>query len=562
MRSTGGVAMGLFSSLVTWLRGEPAVSKKAGGGLGASTVVGSGRPGSLTGARYVVLDVETTGLSPQRDRVLELALVTVDGSGRVVDEWATRVNPQGPVGATHIHGITEADVARAPIFPDVLGEVTHRLTGAAVVAHNAAFDLAFLRAEFARAGWKMPFLPCLCTLEASSYYLPGLSRRRLGDCCDAAGIRLEQAHAALGDARATAQLLRTYISAQVPPTPRAADLDLTKTAAAVTWPTAPHPEPLLPAGSGAPTYRSAQARKPATTPAPLVQLVSRFSLEEALDEGAHPLSLAYLEKLAEALSDGILTDDEADDLQELASIHGLLDADVSATHTAFLLALAHQALAEGRVSRAERDELMRLAALLGLDDKLVPRLTKQAEAARHRRLADGLAPLPATWDMGEPLRVGDKVVFTGCDETERARLEASSEERGVLVMGKVSRNTAMVVTDGTFLGTKAADARELGTRAVTPKQYAVLLSHIQPALTAVRQEKEPLQSPQALSRPTAEEPAQSGPVPRRAAEPQAEDDRYDPAAVRAWAREQGIEVGSRGRLPATLIDAFRGSVGP
>jgi len=104
----------------------------------------------LTGARYVVLDVETTGLSPQRDRVLELALATVDGSGRVIEEWATRINPQGPVGATHIHGITAADVARAPVFSDVLGEVTHRLTGGAVVAHNAAFDLAFLRAEFAR----------------------------------------------------------------------------------------------------------------------------------------------------------------------------------------------------------------------------------------------------------------------------------------------------------------------------------------------------------------------------------------------------------------------------
>lgn len=548
--------MGLFSSLMAWLRGEPAVSKMAGG-LGApSAVVPSGGPGLLTGARYVVLDVETTGLSPQRDRVLELALVTVDASGRVADEWTTRVNPQGPVGATHIHGITAADVARAPIFSDVLGEVTHRLTGAAVVAHNAAFDLAFLRAEFARAGWKMPFLPCLCTLEASSYYLPGLSRRRLGDCCDAAGIPREHAHAALGDARATAQLLRTYISAQVPPSPRAADLDLTKAAAVVTWPTAPHPGPLLPEDSVPRRYRPAQARRPIPTiSAPLVQLVSRFSLEEALDEGAHPSALAYLEKLAEALSDGILTDDEADDLKELATIHGLQVADVSATHTAFLLALAHQALVDGRVSRAERDELVRLAALLGLDDRLVPRLTKQAEAARQRKLADSLSPLPGTWDLGEPLRVGDKVVFTGCDETERVRLEASSEERGVLVMGKVSRRTAMLITDGSMQGTKLADACALGARMVTPQQYAVLLRHIQPPLT------EPaIQSPAAPSRTTVAATAESDRVPRPPVGSRADDSAYDPAAVRDWAREQGIEVGSRGRLPATLIDAYRASV--
>lgn len=557
--------MGLFSALLAWLKGEPAVSKAAGGWGAPSTSVPSGNPGTSTGARYVVLDVETTGLSPQRDRVLELALVTVDASGRVLDEWTTRVNPQGPVGATHIHGITAADVARAPIFSDVLGEVTHRLSGAAVVAHNAAFDLAFLRAEFARAGWKMPFLPCLCTLEASSYYLPGLSRRRLADCCAAAGIRLEHAHAALGDARATAQLLRTYISAQVPPSPRAADLDVTKAATTVSWPTAPHPVSLLSTGPDTRVVRPAAARRPTAKPpsAPLVQLVSRFSLEEALEEGAHPASMAYLETLADALSDGILTDDEAEDLQELASVHGLHDSDVSATHTAFVLALAHQALADGRVSRAERDELMRLAALLGLDGRLVPHLTKQAEAARQRKLGEGLAPLPVAWDLGEPLRVGDKVVFTGCDETERARLETVSEDRGVLVMGSVSRRIAMLVTDGSMQGTKWAEARALAMRTVTPQQYAVLLRHIQPAVVAASRGDTPLDSTQVPSRAIPDADRQSGPAPRRVAESRhAADASIDPAAVRAWAREQGIEVGTRGRLPATLIDAYRASVGP
>jgi DNA polymerase-3 subunit epsilon len=57
------------------------------------------------------------------------------------------------------------------------------LAGVPVVAHNAAFDLAFLRAEYAYAGWKLPMLPTLCTLEASDTYLPGLARRRLADCC-------------------------------------------------------------------------------------------------------------------------------------------------------------------------------------------------------------------------------------------------------------------------------------------------------------------------------------------------------------------------------------------
>ncbi len=87
-----------------------------------------------------------------------------------------------------------------------------------------------------------------------------MSRQRLGDCCRAAGIPLEHAHAALGDARATAQLLRTFISTQVPPSPRAADLDLTKAATTVSWPTAPHPVPLSTAAD-ADSVRPTPARR-------------------------------------------------------------------------------------------------------------------------------------------------------------------------------------------------------------------------------------------------------------------------------------------------------------
>ena len=79
-------------------------------------------------------------------------------------------------------------------------------------------------------------------------------------------------------------------------------------AAQVVWPTEPHPEPLLIGGPDRRASRGPASRTtPSTISAPLVQLVSRFSLEEALDEGAHPASLAYLEKLAEVLADGVLT---------------------------------------------------------------------------------------------------------------------------------------------------------------------------------------------------------------------------------------------------------------
>ena len=156
----------------------------------------------LTPPTYAVIDVETTGLSPRTDRILELAIVRTSSSGVVVDEWVSRFDPEGPVGATHIHGITADDVLGAPLFRDVVPQIIERLSGMVIAAHNARFDAAFLNAELERAGWEIDDdVPGLCTMELSGLFLPGLARQRLADCCSAAGVLLEGAHSALGRSR-------------------------------------------------------------------------------------------------------------------------------------------------------------------------------------------------------------------------------------------------------------------------------------------------------------------------------------------------------------------------
>ena len=167
------------------------------------------------------MDVETTGLDPAVDRVVEVALIGTDTRGRVRWQRSTRVDPGGPVGAGDVHGITAADLVGAPRFGELVPELTARLAGQAVVAHHAGFDVGFLAAEYTRAGSLLPAVSVLCTWEASVHYLPGLARRRLADCCAAAGVPLTDAHSALGDARATAGLLQVYLDPQVgiPPRP-------------------------------------------------------------------------------------------------------------------------------------------------------------------------------------------------------------------------------------------------------------------------------------------------------------------------------------------------------
>ncbi|WP_255411412.1 exonuclease domain-containing protein [Brachybacterium sp. YJGR34] len=161
---------------------------------------------------FAVLDVETTGLSPAAERIIELAIVRADAQGRAIDQWVTRLDPGRSVGATHVHGLRDADVAGAPTFAELAVTIGSVLQGMVVVAHNAEFDLAFLRAEFARVELPMPQCTTYCTLQGSTLYLPHLPRRRLGDCCAALGIPLEHAHSALGDARATAGLLQRYLA--------------------------------------------------------------------------------------------------------------------------------------------------------------------------------------------------------------------------------------------------------------------------------------------------------------------------------------------------------------
>jgi DNA polymerase-3 subunit epsilon len=497
------------------------------------------------GGGFAVVDVETTGLSHKHHRIVELAILRTDAHGRVVDEWACRFHPEAPVGATHIHGITDADVAHAPRFADVRPQIAQRLAGLAVVGHNLPFDLTFLRTEFARAGWALPDVPTLCTLDASRAYLPHLERRRLSDCCAASGIAQTGQHSALGDARATAILLRSYLDPYFGPSPLPEHVHLPRQAASVQWPTAPGgvdaPPPLLP------DRVLRKMTQPRHAAAPLVGMLSRLRLADCLDDGATEGSLAYLELLASALDDGVLDDAERAALSDLAGAYGLGDTDRHAAHRSLVLALARLALEDGKVSRPERAELTAVSSMLDVPAKVVADLLDRAEQARHALLAAGLKDLPDGWLHGEPLRVGARVVFTG-EHPQREALEQRAESLGVRIMSDVNTRTAILVTDGAFQGGKAADARALGIRTVSPAEFATLLAHLQPA---VRREPVLAVPAQRTAAPPAgavvsAAPAADAPPPASVA----------PGVVRQWAAANGFVVGVRGRLPAEVLQAY------
>jgi 2-polyprenyl-3-methyl-5-hydroxy-6-metoxy-1,4-benzoquinol methylase len=100
--------------------------------------------------RFAVVDLETSGLSSRRHRILQIGLVTVEPDGAVVDQWSTLVRltwPWSRVGPRRLHGITRRDLRDAPSTRHALDELARRLDGGVFTAHNADFDADFLEGQ-------------------------------------------------------------------------------------------------------------------------------------------------------------------------------------------------------------------------------------------------------------------------------------------------------------------------------------------------------------------------------------------------------------------------------
>jgi DNA polymerase-3 subunit epsilon len=166
--------------------------------------------------RFAVVDVETSGLSQRRDRILQIGVVIVEGDGREIDRWSALVKLRWPlqrVGPTEIHGITRAMLRGAPPMSAALDQLTERLDGAIFTAHNAQFDGGFIeRAARRRSGFDLG--PHLCTLRMSRRLDPDRQQsHRLIDVAERFGVPLLNPHDALADAAATAAVLPHLLTA-------------------------------------------------------------------------------------------------------------------------------------------------------------------------------------------------------------------------------------------------------------------------------------------------------------------------------------------------------------
>lgn len=158
----------------------------------------------------VMIDFETTGLSPDMgDRITEVAALRIEG-GQITDRYVTLINCNARIPAfiTGLTGITQSMVDKAPPVADVVPKLLDFIGSDALSAHNASFDEKFLRAESARLNLASAHQSLVCSLKLSRRVFPGMSSYKLGLLSSQLGIAFKSAaHRAESDAEVAAQVL-------------------------------------------------------------------------------------------------------------------------------------------------------------------------------------------------------------------------------------------------------------------------------------------------------------------------------------------------------------------
>ena len=367
--------------------------------------------------KLAVIDIETTGFG-KTDRILEIAIVLID-NGKIVDEWATILNPLRDVSNSHIHGITPDLFSLAPTFEELYNDISRILNDRIVVAHNLSFDQNMLNMEYKRIPKEVIWGQGICTLKKS--------KLKLDKACEKFNIENSLAHSALSDAKATAELIK-YLDIQFE------DFSASKF---------PH-DNKLPLGRRLQrTDNNYQAKiKPMST--------NRFMKAADLSVYEGDL-LTYIDALSKAISDLKITENELKQLSEFYLDLGLKKEDINRIHSSFINSILEAALRDGTINNGEEKILKDLSGVL----KVEIELPKTEVISRE--------PLVLTPGM--------RVCFTG----------ASLDKKGLLIskedLGKIAKKCGMIAVDAV---TKkecdllvAADAKSMSGKSKKARNFGI-----------------------------------------------------------------------------------------
>ncbi|QFQ02835.1 DNA polymerase III PolC-type [Corynebacterium urogenitale] len=404
--------------------------------------------------KFAVLDFETTGFG-HTDRVIEAGVVLLDHNHQVERTWETLIQPNRDISNSFVHHITAGDVVDAPTFEQISGELAGLLNGRTLVAHNAPFEVRFLRREFGRAGLAWPAYGAwiIDTMRLVKQRFPG-EPSTLTHALELLGITNTRPHSALADAKATAELFTHLIEDGA---------DLLISSAALDLPAFEYP------ASGALYARPSSTSTPQATPGQwLANISARIS-----KRGTGGVE-QYRKLLTAALADKELSRTEIHQLGQQAERDGLGRDDLLSMHEEFLRQIAIEAWLDGIITDEERATITTLAEQLGLSESL----------------ASELLATPQQGDSGPgiQLKVGDRVTFTGQLDLPREEWAKRAEAVGLSVGGVTKKSALLIAANPDSMSGKARKARDYGVPIVGEKTFAQLVRAMTEDTVAVEED--------------------------------------------------------------------------
>lgn len=306
-------------------------------------------PGHPIDGPYAVIGYATTGFSPVRDRLVELAVLHVDREGTLEGGWATPIDPEGTDLPLHpsVDGL-----ATSPTFAQVAPHLLAVLGGRVVVTHQAPFLEGFLDAAFMASGTLVPSLPTLCTFTTGRATF-GTRNHRLATLARHVDSPAPAGRSALDDAHATVAVLRATLH---------------RHRRRLTYPC-----PTTDAGGG---VILPAATAPAPAPAATPWLTDVLDRSSALArELGDPRVARFVDRLVPLLLSGRVVTEEVRDLTGRLATSGYGAADLRDVQQRFLESVRRAAYEQGRISRAHLLHLRATAASVGIPtyfDDLVP----------------------------------------------------------------------------------------------------------------------------------------------------------------------------------------------
>ncbi len=523
---------------------------------------------------FTVVAVETTGLSPQFDRIIELAFVQLDAECRSLDSWQTLVNPGMRIGTTGANGITDEMLAAAPSFSDLAPQLAQKLGGTVLVGHNIAFDLRFLHGEMDLAVQTLKSLPTICTLALARSHIDGPGKFSLEGCCTLLGLDTPPLKTTLALAQSTAALLRHFQGHPFETLSwwqaKLAAADSTRPAADVerAWPTKAEPRPAGLAARQidqstppiteipAPTAFSPPRPEPAANlalsddwafaadfpqaepldplePAPNTAAAQSTFAPQPQDADFQPATPTveqqkpFLERIIATAPDSTLDAEESETLYGNTLQRFLADRRLAITESAELRDLAHTlGLKPARITDIHTHYLQGLittawaegepAAVERQELSNIGQLLGVPREVLHsllEHIAD-TAPSPVPGLEDEPLYHGQSIHISGMQLRENPALGEHCQELGLTVTGQWSRQLDVVVLPEEKLSSHTArESRRLGMRVLTERDLRKLLDDIRPAAgNAIR-------TPPPRLRPTRAKASLSAPIQELSVQP-------------------------------------------